>query len=113
MASYVLQRVARKLPGMVIKPIPKPKPKVTEGFGKRAKVGEICKNARYKSVMVITDKTLYALGYHKVIVESLVKNGIHCIVYHDICTEPNSEIIDTGRRLAVESEAECIVAIGG
>jgi hypothetical protein len=27
MASYVLQRVARKLPGMVIKPIPKPKPK--------------------------------------------------------------------------------------
>ena len=113
MASYVLQRMARKLPGMVIKPIPKPKPKVTEGFGKRAKVGEICKNAGYRSVMVITDKTLYSLGYYRTIVESLVKNGIHCIVYHDICSEPNSEIIDTGRRLAVESGAECIIAIGG
>ena len=113
MASYVLQKMARKLPGMVIKPIPKPRPRVTEGFGKRAKAGEICKSAGYKCVMVITDKTLYSLGYHRTIVESLVKNGIHCIVFHDICSEPNSDIIDAGRRIAVESEAECIIALGG
>ena len=113
MVSYVLQKVARKIPGMVIKPIPKPKPKVTEGFGKRAKVGEICRNAGYKRVMLITDKTLFSLGYHTAIVESLKKNGIHCVVFHDICTEPNAEIIDAGRHIAIESGAECIIALGG
>ena len=113
MASYVLQKVARKLPGMVIKPVPKPKPKITEGFGKRAKVGEICKSAGYKSVLLITDKTLFSLGYHTAIVESLEKNEIVCTVFHDICSEPNTEIIDAGRHLALESGAECIIALGG
>ena len=113
MASYVLQKMARKLPGMVIKPIPKPKPKVTEGFGKRAKVGEICKKAGYRSVMLITDMTLFSLGYHNIVVESLKKNEINCVVFHDICSEPNTDIIDAGRHVAFESNAECIIALGG
>ncbi|MBR4342584.1 MAG: iron-containing alcohol dehydrogenase [Lachnospiraceae bacterium] len=113
MASYVLRKVARKLPGMVIKPIPKPRPKITEGFGKRNKVGEICKNAGYKSVLLITDKTLHSLGYHTSIEESLEKNGIKCTLFYEINSEPNIDIIDMGRKKVAESEAECIIALGG
>ena len=58
-------------------------------------------------------KTLYSLGYHNSIVNSLHKNDIHCVVYHDICSEPNTDIIDTGRHMALESNAECIIALGG
>jgi len=113
MASYVLQKMARKIPGMVIKPVPKPKPKVVEGFGKRKKVGEICKNAGYKSVLVVTDKTLYSLGYHESIVESLEKNGVKCTVFSNINSEPNIEIIDEGRKIVAECGAESIIALGG
>lgn len=42
MSFYVGRKAIRKVPGTVINAIPLPKPKLLEGFGKRALVGEIC-----------------------------------------------------------------------
>ena len=33
--SFLLRKMIRKLPGMVIQTVPKPEPIVTEGFGSR------------------------------------------------------------------------------
>lgn len=113
MASYLLLKTIRKAPGQVIKLIKKPAPRVTEGFGKRAEAAGICEKAGYKSVLLVTDKTLYSLGYHTAVTEALSERGIKCGVFCDISSEPNVSIIENGDAAAKECGAECIIALGG
>ena len=58
MDTYIFRRQIHKLPGKVIHHVPLPEPRVVEGHGARAHVGEICKEKGYKHVLVVTDKTL-------------------------------------------------------
>lgn len=113
MALYVFRKGIRKLPGDVIKLAPIPEPEVTQGFGTRERVGDICARAGYRSVLLVTDTTLFKLGYHKKIQESLEKHGIDCSVFSDISSEPTRDIIEAGRNVAAAFGADCIVALGG
>lgn len=72
---YLLRRTLRKLPGVVIKTVPKPEPVVTAGFGSKGKIGEICAAAGYRSVLLVTDRTVHFLGYHEKILDSLQANA--------------------------------------
>lgn len=113
MAFYLLRKGIRKLPGDVIRVAPVPVPEVTEGFGAREKVGKICESAEYKSVLIITDATLYKLGYYRKVQDSLEQHGIDSIVFSNISSEPTIDIIEEGRLFAAAYEADCIVALGG
>ena len=101
------------MPGKVIHTIPLPEPEVTEGLAARTQIGEICRKAGYKHVLLVTDRTLSGLGYAKAITDSLEAAQISYSVYNDIHTEPNIAIIEAGRQLAIENHAECIIALGG
>ena len=113
MPFYVERKTIRKIPGTVIKVVPIPHPELIQGFGTRSQVGEICRNAGYKSVFLVTDETLFGLGLHQKAVSSLESQGIKCTVFHSINSEPTVEIIKNGRRAAIDCGADCIVAIGG
>ena len=113
MASYLLRKTIRRLPGVVIKAIPKPRPAVTEGFQSRRQVGNICNAKGYRSCLIVTDQTLYSLGYHKMIVSSLEENGIKVSVFHDIASEPTVEIVEAGEAAALACCADCVIALGG
>lgn len=113
MSFYLLRKIIRKLPGLVIKAFPKPEPVVTDGYGSREKVGEICKNAGYKSALLVTDKTVYSLGYHEKILSSLNANNIKFTIFNNISTEPKIDIIDEGRTAALNCGADCIIVLGG
>lgn len=113
MNTYYFRKHIHRLPGKVIHTIPLPEPEVTEGLASRAQIGELCHKAGYKHVLLVTDRTLSGLGYAKAITESLEAAHIGYSVYDDIHTEPNIAIIEAGRQLAIESHAECIIALGG
>ena len=113
MAFYVERKTIRKVPGTVIKAVPVPQPEIIQGFGTREQVGDICSKAGYKSVLLVTDETLYGLGLHKKAAGSLEKSGIRCTVFHSISSEPTVEIVRNGRKAAIDCGAQCIVAIGG
>lgn len=113
MPFYVERKTIRKIPGTVIKAVPIPHPELIQGFGTRSQVGEICRNAGYKSVFLVTDETLFGLGLHQKAVSSLESQGIKCTVFHSINSEPTVEIVKNGRRAAIDCGADCIVAIGG
>ena len=113
MAFYHFRRMIRKLPGVIIREIPVPDPSVTEGFGAREKIGTLCREMGCRSVLLVTDKNVYALGFHEKITASLKENGIACAVFSDIASEPTVEIIRAGRNAAVACQADCIVALGG
>ena len=113
MAFYLGRKAIRKVPGAVIKVAPLPKPELIEGFGMRASVGEICENEGYRSVLLITDQTLFKLGLHEKITTSLEAHGIPYTLFHEINSEPTVRIVDAGRRAAIAAKADCIVALGG
>ena len=113
MASYILRKTIRRLPGVVIKAVPKPRPEITEGFQSREQSGAICKANGFQSCLIVTDQTLYSLGYHEKVVSSLVANGIKPVVFHEIASEPTVEIVAAGEAAALECGADCVIALGG
>ena len=113
MDTYRFRKQIHKLPGKVIHRVPLPEPQVVEGHGAREKIGEICRECGYKQVLLVTDRTLHELGYEQKIVRSLEEFGVGYTLFADINSEPNIALIDTGRKIATECQAECVIALGG
>ena len=113
MDSYHFRKQIHRLPGKVIHAIPLPEPDVTEGQGARQHAGEICRASGYERVLVVTDRTLHSLGYEQAVVESLENACVTCSVFADIDSEPTIAVIEAGKQLALDSRADCIIALGG
>lgn len=113
MDTTFLRKMIRRLPGKVIKTIKLPQPIVTEGFAKRECAGAFCKKYGYRSVLLVTDQTLYALGHHYRVVRSLQENGIRYELFTGINGEPDEETARKGRECALRCEADAVIALGG
>ena len=113
MDTYIFRKHIHRLPGKVIRTIPLPEPEVTEGDGARRQIGAICRKAGYKNVLLVTDKTLSSLGYEQAVIASLETSDIRYSVFKDINSEPTISLIEAGRKQAIDSQAECIIALGG
>ena len=113
MPYYLGRKAIRKVPGTVIKAAPIPRPVLIEGFGKRSQVGTICAKSGFASALLVTDETLFGLGLHEKVVQSLEKSGIAYAVFHAIDSEPTVDIVEAGRQAAVDCGADCIIALGG
>ena len=113
MTFYHFRQRIRRLPGIVIREIPIPVPEVTEGYGAREKVGDICAEMGVSSVLVITDRTVRGLGFPEKVTASLASRGIPYAVFSEIDSEPTVDIIRAGVKAAAECAADCVVTLGG
>lgn len=110
---YLTRKVIRKLPGTIMKTVPMPEPEIIEGFGCRIQIGRVCRESGFDAVLILTDKRLCNLGYLKALEKALETDGISYKVFDGIITEPRLEYIETGRAIAMEIGAKCIITIGG
>ena len=113
MGFYLGRKAIRRVPGTVIKAAPIPKPELLEGFGSRSEAGRLCAESGYKSAFLVTDETLFGLGLHKKVTDSLEEQGISYTIFHDINSEPTVEIVEQGQKAAAEFGADCVIALGG
>ena len=113
METYHIRKQIHRLPGKVIHTVPLPEPQLVEGHGARKKIGKICQKFGYKNVLLVTDQTLSTLGYERAITQALEEAQIHYAVFNDINSEPNIDLIEAGRKKAIECQAECVIALGG
>lgn len=113
MHTYLFRKLIRRLPGKVIRLVPKPTPMVIEGYASRTQVGRLCRDAGHARVLVVTDETLFALGCHVAVTEALQAEGIAYDLFHDINAEPDTRFVEAGIRAARKAGAQCIVALGG
>ncbi len=113
METYHIRKQIHRLPGKVIHTVPLPQPELVEGHGARKKTGKICQKYGYKNVLLVTDQTLSALGYEQAIVQALDEAQIHYAIFNDINSEPTIDLIEAGRKKALECQAECVIALGG
>ncbi len=110
---YLTRKLIRRLPGKVMKLIPMPRPDVFTGPACRSRLGALCREKGFGSVLILTDRTLCDLGFLQAVEASLAEEGIRCSLYDGIVSEPRLDYIAEGRRLARECGAECLVALGG
>lgn len=113
MIDFIFRKIIHKLPGIIIKRIPKPSPRIIAGAGARRGVGALCKDCGASNVLIVTDKTLYGLGSLDSITASLENEEIPYHIFHNITGEPTSKVIEEGRAEATKHNIDCIVAIGG
>ena len=113
METYIFRKQIHRLPGKVIHHVPLPQPQVVEGHQSRQQIGEICKQCGYKQVLLVTDKTLSGLGYEQAIAQALTEAGVNFAIFNEINSEPTINLIEDGRKMALESQAECVIALGG
>ena len=113
METYHIRKQIHRLPSKVIHTVPLPQPQLVEGHGARKKMGKICQKCGYKNVLVVTDQTLSSLGYEQAITQALEEAEIHYAIYNDINSEPTIDLIEAGRKKAIECQAECVIALGG
>lgn len=110
--TYPSRKILRLLPGVAMKPVPKPSPEIVEGHQSRNEIGRLCRKYGFTNVMIITDKVLYSLGFHETVVRSLEDSGIRYGIFNEIASEPDDNIIDAALNVVRESGAQCIIAIG-
>ncbi|MBO2516419.1 MAG: hypothetical protein CW338_03965 [Clostridiales bacterium] len=113
MDTYFLRKCIRKVPGVVIRAVKLPEPVLTEGFGKRDTAGEFCRKCGYKSVLLVTDPTLYALGHHYRVVKSLQDANVQYDMFSGISGEPDEDTVREGRAHALKVKADAVIALGG
>ena len=113
MSDYILRKSIRPLPGKVIKAVPLPKPDIRVGLGAHGEVGEICRKRGFKRALVVTDTTISALALAGKLEQSLEGAGIQYATFAEICGEPTSDMIEKGRKAALNFGADCIVGLGG
>lgn len=113
METYHIRKQIHRLPGKVIHTIPLPQPQLVEGHGVRNKIGGICQQCGYRHVLLVTDKTLRSLGFEKAITESLDSANVTYTIFDEINSEPTITLIKAGREMALDCQAECIIALGG
>lgn len=109
----LLNKMLRTLPGKIIRHVPMPNPNLISGLQSRSQVGRLCRGSDFRSVLIVTDKTIYSLGFLDVITQSLEKEGVRYTIFSDIASEPTMQIVDAGKRAALACKAQCIVALGG
>ncbi len=110
---YLLRKMIRRLPGVVIKQVPLPTPEVVIGFGEREQAAALCKKHGFQRVLLVTDRTIFSLGYQEKIVAALQEQGISWTVFSEIDSEPNLAIIDHGREALSGCNGDVILALGG
>lgn len=87
------------------------------GIGALNKFNEIANALLEKGidkVMIVTDSNVYELtGVQKAIEPILKYKGIEFVVYKDILPNPNTEMVDSIKKMGVEFNAKAVIGVGG
>ena len=113
MSYYLSRKAIRRLPGIIIKAVPLPRPQITSGFAARAQVGALCRHRGFGRVLLVTDSSVKALGLAEKVEKSLADAGVAFETFAHISGEPTSDIIEKGRQAAIGFRADCLVGLGG
>ena len=73
---YPVRAAIRRLPGLVIKAVPLPKPELLSQPGARNQAGAFCRRNGFDRMLLVTDKTIFALGLHEALTASLQAQGV-------------------------------------
>lgn len=83
------------------------------GSGKAKEAGSYVKTLG-KTALVVTGKTsAKKMGYTDMVVDSLKKFGVESIIFNEVESDPSTNTVDLGAKIAKENNVDVVVGLGG
>jgi alcohol dehydrogenase len=86
---------------------------VAIGAGTFARLGEIARERGIRRALIVSDRGIVAAGYVDPAREALARARIETHAFHDFAENPDSSMVEAGRRVAEASRIDGLVALGG
>jgi alcohol dehydrogenase class IV len=83
------------------------------GAGSVLELPDYLKNNNLKAPLIVTDPVVASLDFFKKIMAHLDSKGIHAEVFHDIHKNPVKSDVYKGTDVFDQTNADCIIGIGG
>lgn len=83
------------------------------GAGSVQELPDYLKNNNLKAPLIVTDPVVASLDFFKKIMAHLDSKGIHAEVFHDIHKNPVKSDVYKGTDVFDQTNADCIIGIGG
>ncbi|MCL1854011.1 MAG: iron-containing alcohol dehydrogenase [Peptococcaceae bacterium] len=90
--------------------LPWRRPERLEDF---ANLAALLRDKNIKSILMVTDTGLVALGLHEELLQTLEKAGIHCAFYDKTAPNPTIDNIEEALALYKKDQCNAILALGG
>ena len=87
--------------------------RVMFGRGTVQRVGQIAKGLKFTRALLVADRGVVGAGHAAAVTKALENEDIVVLPYHDFGENPDSDMIDAGRRFAEPLGLDAIVALGG
>jgi alcohol dehydrogenase len=90
-----------------------PRTRVLFGAGSIKRIGEIARACGFKKTLLVADRGLVASGHVDEAVGPLQAAGIDIARFHDFEVNPDTTMVEAGRRFAVHEAVDSIIGLGG
>jgi alcohol dehydrogenase len=90
-----------------------PATRIVFGNGALDRLGDLVRDLASRRALVVADQGIVAAGYVAEVVRLLKGAGVSATGYHEFDANPDSRMVEAGRRIAQAAEVDSLVAIGG
>jgi alcohol dehydrogenase len=90
-----------------------PRTRVVFGAGAIERLGELARELSFRKVLLVADRGLVASGHVAEALGPLGQAGIEVVTFHDFETNPDTNMIETGRAFAAPLKIDSIIGLGG
>lgn len=111
--KVILYRILMVLLKFVTVFIPAPKPTIYSGAGSAKKMCSTIAHFGSDKLLIVTDAMLVKIGVVAEITDELERLGVQYVVFDEILPDPSYDLVEKGVQVAIENQANGILAIGG
>ena len=90
-----------------------PRTRVVFGHGMVQRVGALAKSLQFTRALLVADRGVVTAGHVATVTKALENECIVVLPYHDFGENPDSDMVEAGRRFAGPLRINSIVALGG
>ncbi|MBA3765599.1 MAG: iron-containing alcohol dehydrogenase [Acidobacteria bacterium] len=87
--------------------------RVLFGSGALDRLGARARELNFSRTLLVADHGLVAAGYVKRASELLTSHGVEVFAFHDFDVNPDTEMIEAGRRVIAPHHVDSIIGLGG
>lgn len=98
---------------LVAKNMPFPKPTIFSGPESSLQLCDAIAQLDEKKILIVTDRTLLAMGLLDNIKSRLEQGGVEFVVFDEVEPDPTSEQINAGVKVLKRSNCQGVLAVGG
>ena len=88
-------------------------PEYVFGIGAAELAGQSVRNLGGRRALVVLDDGVLAHGLHRLVMESLAKEGVETVLFSAISSNPKESEIMAGAESYLKHGCDCLVAVGG